>query len=451
MKERTVVLEETIVKLTEAKKYASLRDFLATLNPADMAGAFTALSDQALPLVFRLLPKELAAETFVEMETEQQEILIRGFSDSELKAVVEELYVDDAVSLVEEMPANVVSRILAQADPDTRKMINEILQYPEDSAGSVMTTEFVELQGSMTAEQAINHIRKVGVDKETINTCYITGRTHKIKGVVSMRSLILANPETPCEELMASNLVTVHTLEDQETVAQMFAKYNFQALPVVDSDNRLLGIVTMDDAMDILEDETTEDMEKMAAMTPSDKPYLSTGVLVLWKNRIPWLLILMLAASVTEWVISAFSDTLLACTALMAYIPMLMDTGGNSGSQTSVMVVRGLSIQELDFKDLFRVMWKEFRVSILCGLTLALVTFAKLMLLDQVGLLVALVVSAALVCTVIVAKLVGCLCPMLAKKLGFDPALMASPLITTIVDMLSLLIYFALAGWMLGL
>ena len=449
MKERTVVLEETIVKLTEAKKYASLRDFLATLNPADMAGAFSALSDQSLPLVFRLLPKELAAETFVEMETEQQEILIRGFSDSELKAVVEELYVDDAVSLVEEMPANVVSRILAQADPDTRKMINEILQYPEDSAGSVMTTEFVELQGSMTAQQAIDHIRKVGVDKETINTCYITGRTHKIKGVVSMRSLILADPETLCGDLMSTSLVTVHTLEDQETVAQMFAKYNFSALPVVDGDNRLLGIVTMDDALDILEDEVTEDMEMMAAMTPSDRPYLSTGVFTIFKNRIPWLVILMLAASVTGWIINAFESTLVVTTALIAYIPMLMDAGGNAGSQTNVSVVRSLSIQELDFQDLFRVMWKEFRVSVLCGITMAVVNFAKLMLLDRVGLTVSLVVSAALVCTVVVSKLLSCLFPMAAKKLNLDPALVSSPVVTTIADILSLVIYFLLASALL--
>ena len=449
MKERAVALEEAIVKPAEAKKYASLRDFLATLNPADIAGAFGELSDQALPLVFRLLPKELAAETFVEMETEQQEILIRGFSDSELKAVVEELYVDDAVSLVEEMPANVVSRILAQADPDTRKMINTILQYPEDSAGSVMTTEFVELQGAMTAQQAIEHIRRVGVDKETINTCYITGRTHKIKGVVSIRSLILADPDAKCVDLMSPNLVTVNTLEDQETVAQMFAKYNFNALPVVDADNRLLGIVTMDDAMDILEAETTEDMEKMAAMTPSDKPYLSTGVFAIWKNRIPWLLCLMAAAWITGWVISAFEDTLLACTALMAYIPMLMDAGGNAGAQTNVSVVRGLSIQELELQDLLKVMWKEVRVALLCGLTMAVVTFVKLLALDQVGAAVALAVSLALVCTVVVAKLVGCLCPMLAKKLGFDPAIMASPIITTLVDIVSLLVYFLAANALL--
>ena len=446
MKERTVVLEDTIVKLAEAKKYASLRDFLATLNPADIAGAFGSLSEQALPLVFRLLPKELAAETFVEMETEQQEILIRGFSDSELKAVVEELYVDDAVELVEEMPANVVSRILAQADPDTRKMINEILQYPEDTAGSVMTTEFVELQGSWTAGQAIEHIRRVGVDKETINTCYITGRTHKIKGVVSMRSLILADPETRCEDLMASNLVTVHTLEDQETVAQMFAKYNFQALPVVDSDNRLLGIVTMDDAIDIMEDETTEDMEKMAVMTPLDKFYLSTGVFVIFKNRIFWLLILMLVASVTGWIIKVFENTLVLTTALIAYIPMLMDNGGNAGSQTNVSVVRSLSIQELEFRDLFQVMWTEFRVSVLCGVTLAAVTFLKLLFLDRVGMAVSLAVSLALIGTVVVAKLMGGTFPMLAKKLGLDPALASSPVVTTLADILSLLIYFLLAS-----
>ena len=451
MQERTVILEQTIIKLAEAKKYASLRDFLATLNPADIAEAFGQLSEQALPLVFRLLPKELAAETFVEMEPDQQAILIRGFSDLELKAVVEELYVDDAVSLVEEMPANVVSRILAQADPDTRKMINEILQYPEDSAGSVMTTEFVELQGSMTAGEAIDHIRKVGVDKETINTCYITGRTHKLKGVVSIRSLILAAPETPCSALMSPSVVSVNTLEDQEAVAQMFAKYDFNALPVVDGDDRLLGIVTVDDAMDILEAETTEDMEKMAAITPSDRPYLATGVFSIWRNRIPWLLLLMISASLTGMVITRFENSLVACSALLAYIPMLMDAGGNSGSQTSVTVIRGLSLQELEFGDLLRVMWKEFRVSILCGVTMSAVTFLKILLLDRETLLVALSAALALLFTVMVAKLVGCMFPMLAKKVGFDPAVMASPFITTIVDVLSLLIYFLLASVLLGL
>lgn len=445
MQERNVMLEDTIIKLTEAKKYASLRDFLATLNGADIAEAFGALGDQALPLVFRLLPKELAAEVFVEMEPEQQQTLIRGFSDVELKAVVEELYVDDAVDLVEEMPANVVSRILSQADPDTRKMINEILQYPDDSAGSEMTTEFVELQPDMTAAQCIAHIRRVGIDKETINTCYITDVGHHLLGVVSIRSLILAADETPCRELMSQTVVSVGTLEDKETVAQMFSKYAFNALPVVDKDGRLVGIVTMDDAMDILEEETTEDMEKMAAIMPSDRPYLSTGVLTLWKNRIPWLLILMIAAMVTGVVIRCFEDTLLAASVLIAYIPLLMDAGGNSGSQASATIIRSLSIQELESGDLWRVLWKELRVAALCAVTMAAVNFAKLMLLDQVGLVVALVVSATLVCSVVLAKLLGALFPMLAQKLGFDPALMASPIITTVVDITSLLVYLLIA------
>lgn len=436
-----VVLQETIVKLAEAKKYASLRDFLATLNSADIAEAFGAVSDQSLPLVFRLLPKELAAETFVEMETEQQEILIRGFSDSELKAVVEELYVDDAVDLVEEMPANVVSRILAQADPDTRKMINNILKYPEDSAGSVMTTEMVELQGSMTAAQAIEHIRKVGVDKETINTCYITGRTHKLKGVISIRSLILADPDAICQDLMTPSVVSVNTLEDQETVAQMFSKYNFNALPVVDGDNRLLGIVTMDDAMDIMEEEATEDMEKMAAMTPSDKPYLSTGVFDIFKQRMPWLLGLMLASLLTGLIITGFEDIFMSGVVMIASVPLLMDTGGNSGSQTSVTVIRGLSLQEVEFKDLIRVIWKEIRVALLCGIPLAAVLFGKLMLLDHQELMVSVAVALSLLITILVAKIVGCSLPIIAKGIGFDPTVLASPIVTTVVDILSLLIY----------
>ena len=427
------VLQETIVKLAEAKKYASLRDFLATLNPADIAEAFGEVSDQALPLVFRLLPKELAAETFVEMETEQQEILIRGFSDSELKAVVEELYVDDAVDLVEEMPANVVSRILAQADPDTRKMINNILKYPEDSAGSVMTTEMVELQGSMTAAQAIAHIRKVGVDKETINTCYITGRTHKLKGVISIRSLILADPDAICQDLMTPSVVSVNTLEDQETVAQMFSKYNFNALPVVDGDNRLLGIVTMDDAMDIMEEEATEDMEKMAAMTPSDKPYLSTGVFDIFKQRMPWLLGLMVASLLTGLIITGFGDIFMSGVVMVASIPLLMDTGGNSGSQTSVTVIRGLSLQEVEFKDIFRI-------------PLAALIFGKVMLLDGQELVVALAISLSLLLTILVAKIVGCSLPIIAQGIGVDPTLLASPIVTTVVDIVSLLIYILMVS-----
>ena len=451
MKDKTLLLEESIVKLADGKKYASLRDLLTTLNPADMAEAFAGLSDQTLPLVFRLLPKELAAETFVEMEPEQQATLIRGFSDSELKAVVEELYVDDAVDLVEEMPANVVYRILAQADPQTRSSINEILQYPEDSAGSVMTTELVELRGTMTAAQAIAHIRAVGLDKETINTCYITDEGHKLLGVVSIRTLILADEGALCRDLMNANVVSVTTQEDQEAVAQMFSKYNFYALPVVDGDGRLVGIVTVDDAMDILEAETTEDMEKMAAISPSDRPYLTTSALAIWRHRIPWLLLLMVSATFTGLVITKFEDALAMCTVLMAYIPMLMDTGGNAGSQSSVTVIRGLSLGEIRFRDLLRVMGKELTVSLLCGLTLAVCNFAKLMLFDRVSLAVALVVCVTLLFTVVASKLVGSALPMLAKRVGFDPAVMASPLITTVVDVLSLLIYFQAATMILGL
>ena len=450
MKERNVVLEETIFKLAEAKKYASLRDFLATLNGADIAGAFSELSDMNLPLVFRLMPKELAAEVFVEMEPEQQETLIKSFSDTELKAVVEELYVDDAVDLIEEMPANVVSRILSQADPETRKTINEILQYPEDSAGSAMTTEFVELQPHMTAAQSIALIRKVGIDKETINTCYITDRGHHLLGVVSIRSLILAADDTTCESLMSGNVVSVGTLEDQETVAQMFSKYAFNALPVVDKDSRLVGIVTMDDAIDIMEEEATEDMEKMAAIMPSDRPYLSTGVFTIFKNRIPWLLGLMVIAMFTGLVMRGFENTLLTWSVLLAYIPMILDTGGNSGSQTSVTIIRSLNLLELETSDLLKVLWKEFRVSLLCALSLAIINFAKLMLLDQVGLMVALVVSAALIISVIVAKLLGVLLPMGAKRFSFDPALVSSPIITSVVDVVSLLVYLLLASAVLG-
>ncbi len=449
MNERNPVLEATIAKLVEGKKYASLRDFLSTLNPADLAEAMAELPESSLTLVFRLLPKESAAEVFVEMEPEQQEILIRGFSDTELKAVVEELYVDDAVDLVEEMPANVVSRILAQADPVMRKTINEILQYPEDSAGSEMTTEFVELQPEMTAAQAITLIRKVAIDKETINTCYVTDRGHHLCGVVSIRSLILAKDETLCESLMSPHVVSVGTLEDREAVAQMFSKYAFNALPVVDKDGRMVGIVTMDDAMDIMEEEATEDMEIMAAMTPSDRPYLATGVWATWWQRIPWLLVLMIVAMLTGLVITGFEDTLLACTALIAYIPLLMDSGGNSGSQASVSIIRSLSLQEVEFSDLGKVLWKELRVGFLCGVTMAAVNFLKLMLLDQLALPVALVVSLALICTILLAKLIGILLPMLTEKLGFDPALMASPMITTVVDLLSLVIFLVLAKAML--
>ncbi|MGI6014250.1 MAG: magnesium transporter [Oscillospiraceae bacterium] len=453
MAESTFSLETTFTSLLENKKYSTLRDILITMNPADIAVLFDDLAENTLPLLFRLLPKELAAETFVEMDSDSQELLIRGFSDNELKEVVDELYVDDAVDIVEEMPANVVSRILRQANPEMRTTINEILKYPSDSAGSIMTTEFVSLAPSLTVEEAIKRIRRTGVDKETVNTCYVIDVGRHLIGTISLRVLVMANDEDLVEDKMESNVISVNTLEDQETVALMFRKYDFTAMPVVDGEERLVGIVTVDDAMDVMQDEATEDIEKMAAIIPSesDRPYIKTNVFEIWKSRIPWLLLLMISATFTGMIITHFEDALASYVVLTAYIPMLMDTGGNSGSQASVTIIRGISLNELEFRDIFRVIWKEFRVSLMCGLTLAICNFVKLMLFDRVAFLVALVICSTLVITIIVAKLVGCTLPMLAHKIGFDPAVMASPFITTIVDALSLLVYFRFASLILGL
>ena len=456
MADTSVTIESTLSALVEGKKYSTLRDILVTMNPADVAAVFEDLDETVLPRLFRLLPKELAAETFVEMEPESQELLIRGFSDTELKEVVDELYVDDAVDLVDEMPANVVKRILRQADPDMRRMINDILRYPEDSAGSIMTTEFVSLRPKMTVEEATKRIKRTGVDKETINTCYVTDKGALI-GAMSLRTLILSEEDAVIEDIMEPNVISVTTSEDQEAVAQMFSKYNFNALPVVDMENRLVGIVTVDDAMDVMEEEATEDIEKMAGMAPSERPYLHTTVWETWKARLPWLLILMLSATFTGLIINHFQNQLAACLILSSFIPMLSGTGGNSGTQASVAVIRGLSLQEIEFSDLFRVMWKEIRVAVLSGVCLAAVNFGKMMLVDNLWLHngvtagVAAAVCLTLVCVVLIAKLVGCALPILADRIGFDPAVMASPFITTIVDVLSLLVYFSIASALLGL
>ena len=459
MAERFEILEKALVSMLDEKKYATLRDILVTMNPSDVAGLFSGLEENQIPLLFRLLPKELAAETFVEMDPDAQALLIRGFSDNELKEVVSELYVDDAADLVEEMPANVVRRILAQADPEMRSSINQILRYPENSAGSIMTTEYVSLRPDMTVEEAILRIRRQGVDKETIYTCYVLSKDRTLLGLVTVKDLLLAeDDETPIQELMLTNLISVTTQTDQEEVARMFSKYNFLALPVVDGENRMVGIVTFDDAMDVMEDEATEDMEIMAAMTPSEKSYLKSSPLELFKHRIPWLLLLMVSATFTGMIISSFEDALSALPALTAFIPMLMDTGGNSGSQSSVTVIRSLSLDELKFRDVFVVMWKEFRTAILCAVALAVVCFGKVLLVDRllmgnesVSLLVAAVVCLTLAVTVVIAKFVGCTLPLLAKRFGFDPAVMASPFITTIVDALSLLVYFLFAKTLLRL
>ena len=457
MAEHNVTVEATLQALLKEKKYATLRDILSTMNPSDIAAIFDGLEESRLPLLFRLLPKGLAADTFVEMEPEAQELLIRGFSDQELKEVIDELYVDDAVDIVEEMPANVVQRILTQADPDMRKQINEILRYPEDSAGSIMTTEYVSLRPTMTVEDAICRIRRTGIDKETIYTCYVT-KGHTLIGLVTVKTLLLSEEEALIQDIMETHVISVPTDADQEQVAQMFSKYNFLALPVVDQENRMVGIVTFDDAMDVMEDEATEDIEKMAAIIPSDKVYLKSTIWEIWKNRIPWLLLLMVSATFTGMIISSFETALAAQVALVGFIPMLMDTAGNSGSQSSVTIIRGLSLNELEFKDLPKIVWKEIRVAVLCGLSLACTCFLKILLVDKlllrngnITVQIDLVVCLTLAVTVLFAKIVGATLPLCAKKIGFDPTVMASPFITTIVDALSLLVYFAIASIILRL
>ena len=457
MAERFEIVEKAILSMLEGKKYATLRDILSTMNPSDVAGLFDGLEDKQIPLMYRLLPKELAAETFVEMDPEAQELLIQGFSDNELKEVLDELYVDDAADLVEEMPANVVKRILKNADPEMRKSINQILRYPEYSAGSIMTTEFVSLRPHMTVEEAILRIRRQGVDKETIYTCYVLAKDRTLIGLVTVKDLLLAEDDAmTIEELMITNMIFVNTLTDQEEVAKMLSKYNFLAMPVVDGEGRMVGIVTFDDALDVLEEEATEDIELMSGMIPSEKPYLRSSSFELFKNRFPWLMLMMVSATFTGLIMTSFEDALAKQIALSAFIPMLMGTGGNSGSQSSVTVIRGLSLGELDFGDIGVILWKEIRTALMCGIALALVCFGKIWLVDRmmmgnenITLMVDAVVCFALCVTVVLAKIVGCLLPMAAKAVKLAPAVMASPFITTIVDALSLLVYFLFAKTLL--
>ncbi len=451
--------EELLEKIEEyiaRKRYADLRALLLPMEAADIAALCGEL-DEKVALVFRLLPKEQAAEVFVELDSDQQELLIQSFSNTELKEVLDELYLDDTVDIVEEMPANVVKRILKHSDPEMRKSINEILKYPDDSTGSIMTTEFVDLRETMTVEDALKRIRRTGPDKETINVCYVIDDGRHLIGLLSIRTLLLAEDDDVIGDIMERNFISVQTLDDQETTARALGKYDFLALPVVDTENRLVGIVTVDDAIDVLQEEATEDIEKMAAILPSDKPYLKTSPLETWKARTPWLLVLMLSATFTGIILTHFESALASCAILTSFIPMLSGTGGNSGTQASTAVIRALSLGEVRFSDLIRVLWKEFRVSVCCGLCLAAANFVKMMLVDRwllhnptVTPTVALVVCATLIGTVMVAKLVGCSLPILAEKVGFDPAVMASPFISTIVDSLSLLIYFQFASMILG-
>jgi len=445
-----LTVQEQALELLRTKQFVKLKEMLNVMNPADIAQFMAELSNDELIIAFRITPKDLAADTFVEMEPEQQQLLIQSFTDKELKEVVDELFLDDAVDIIEEMPANVVKRILRAADVDMRKMINTLLQYPDDSAGSIMTIEYVNLRRNMTVDEAIKHIRKTGVDKETIYTCYVTDN-RKLVGLISVRTLLLANEDDVIEDIMETNPIYASTHEDKEDVANKFDKYHFMTLPVVDDDERLVGIVTFDDAIDVIQDEATEDIEKMAAILPTDKPYMRTGIFETYCKRIPWLMLLMVSATFTGMIISSFENALKAHVVLTAFIPMLMDTGGNSGSQASVTIIRGLSLNEIEYRDVLKVVWKEIRVAILCGLTLSVINFLKCMYIDGVGFRVSMVISLTIICTIFFAKIVGCLLPIGAKKIGFDPAVMASPFITTIVDALSLVVYFKIAAIYLGI
>ena len=445
-------LKTMLANLDDAKKYQSLRDVMETLPAPDLAAVFEDLPAEKLPVLFRLCPKDLAADVFAELTPATQQQLIDGLTDTELKAVVDELFVDDATDLVEEMPANVVKRILAQADPATRRMINELLKYPEDSAGGVMTTELMALRPDMTVAQAMDTIRENGFDKETINNCYVTDSSRRLVGVVSLRALVLAkNTEEPIKDLMDSNVVSVSTTTDQEDVSKLFEKYGFLAIPVVDAENRLVGIVTIDDAISILQDEASEDIAKMNAIGPSDKPYFKQSMWDLYKSRAPWLLFLMISATFSSLVTRGYEDALAAVTVLTAYIPMLTDAGGNAGSQSTSTIIRGMAVGDIQPHDLPRILWRESRVALLCGGTLAVCNFAKMLLFDRIAAPVALVVCLTLICTILLSQIIGGILPVAAEKLHVDPAVMASPLITTIVDTTTLLVYFNIAKALLHL
>ena len=448
--EQTPLLD-VVMNLYRQRKLVELKAILSQLNPADIANIIESADGRDVIALFRLLPKELATESFAYIDSEQQEQLILAFTDRELREVIDELFLDDTVDLIEEMPASIVNRILKNTDAKTRAQINELLAYPDDSAGSLMTPEYVYLKTDMTVEESFEKIRAVGVVKETIYTCYVT-EERKLVGVVSLLDLLTASYETVIGDIMDTNVISVHTKDDKEVVATTLAKYDLLAIPVVDGENRIVGIVTVDDAMDVLQEENTEDIEKMAAIVPTDKPYFKTGVIETFLKRIPWLLLLMISATFTGMIITGFEDKLATSVVLTAFIPMLMDTGGNAGGQASVTIIRGLSLGDIELRDVWSVIWKEIRVAVVCGACLATVNFGKMLLVDKlllgnaaINVTVALVVCLTMVVAVFIAKLIGCSLPILAKAVGFDPAVMASPFITTIVDAVTLLAYFMIA------
>ncbi len=439
--------KENITELIENGRFVQARNKILTMDAVDIELLFDEIPREKMLRVFRMLPKTLAAETFTYMKSEHQQYIIESITDREINNIMDEMFMDDTVDFIEEMPANVVKRVLKNTDAETRKTINQLLQYPDDSAGAIMTTEFVDLKKEMTAEQALAHIRKTGVDSETINTCYVIDRERKLEGAISIRHIILSQPDTLVEELMTSEVKFVSTHTDQENCAFSFKKYDLLSMPVVDGEDRLVGINTIDDIVDVIEQEATEDIEMMAAITPSDKPYDEEGVFETYKKRILWLLILMISSTFTSGILASYESSLAIYPALVAFIPMFMGTGGNAGGQASVAVIRSLALNEIELSDVFKVVWKEIRVSVVCGIIMALVCFLKVMLIDArftpgVDLITGVVVSVTLFLTVVIAKFVGAIMPLLAKRVGFDPAVMASPFITTIVDALSLVIYF---------
>ena len=455
MDEKILELQEKIFELIENKRFVQLKEILSEMQPADIAEIFEEAKDKEIPVLFRILQKELAAEVFVEFDSDKQKLLVNAFSDNELREVLDELFMDDTVDLIEEMPATVAKRILKHTDANTRRMINQLLAYPDDSAGSIMTTEYIDLKKNMTVDEAFDRIRNKGIDTETIYTCYVIDSRRNLLGTVSLRDLLLNKKDCIIKDLMDENVIFANTLDDKEEVAGLFDRYDMLALPVVDKERRLVGIITVDDAIDVMQEEASEDIEKMAAILPSEKTYLKTGVFETFKSRIPWLLLLMISATFTGAIISSFEAKLAQCIALVAFIPMLMGTGGNSGSQTSVSVIRALSLGDIEFKDILRVIWKELRVAVIVGIVLGVINFVKLYLVDflwlhtfDTGTELAemATICLTLILVIIVAKLLGAVLPIVAKKCGLDPAVMASPLVTTILDAVSLLVYFGIAA-----
>jgi magnesium transporter len=441
--------DERILELIEQKKYIDLKKELPEMNEVDISEIIEELDHATSLLVFRILPKDIAVEVFAHFSAEKQAEIINSVSDKELKFILDELFFDDMIDLIEEMPANIVNKILSNSSHEERVLINQFLKYPAHSAGSLMTIEYVELKKRMTVKEALDHIKETGLSKETIYTCYVTDNNKKLKGIVSLRNLVVADTDRLIEDIFHEDIIYVETHDDQETVANTFRKYGFMALPVVDKEHRLTGIITFDDIMTVMEDEATEDLQRMAAMVPSEASYLNSGVFELAKMRLPWLLILMLGASITGSIITKFENLLSTYVVLTIFIPMLMDTGGNSGNQSSTLIIRGLATEDVSLNDAGKVLWKEFRISLVVGIILATVNFAKNMVIDRVGLTVSLTVSVTVALIVILAKMVGGILPLLAKKLKLDPAIMAGPLITTLVDGLGLMVYFGIASVLL--